>query len=232
MIEAISRAVSLLVSGDAEVYFLAFSTLRFATLSVLLSAVIGVPIGLLLSFGSFPGKKSLTVLFSGAMAVPTVVIGLFVFSLFSQSGVFGGTQVLFTPLAVILGQALFAAPVVVSLTTSGLNRIDDRFAETLFTLGIRHRYVYVAREGADEIFHAVLTGFGRVVGEVGISMMLGGNIRWYTRTLTTAIVLETGKGNFEFALALGIILLGISILINGALRIVAEHFRKGSRVLA
>ncbi len=230
MKNGIFQAVSLVISGDAELYFLAYSTLRFAFLSILFSALIGIPIGILLAFGAFPGRRVLIVLFSGAMAIPTVVIGLFVFSFFSKSGIFGNGAIMFTPLAVIVGQALFALPVVVSLTASGLGRIDPRFAETLFTLGIRRRYLYAAREGSDEIFNAVLTSLARVIGEVGISMMLGGNIRWYTRTLTTAIVLETGKGNFELALALGIILLAIAILINALLRIAADRIRKLSHV--
>lgn len=225
MIRVFREAFSLLFSGDAEVYFLAFVTLRFATFSVLISAVFSVPIGLLLAFGAFPGRKPITVLISGAMAIPTVVIGLFVFSLFSRSGVFKQSTILFTPTAVILGQALFAAPVIVSLTVSGLSRIDHRFSETMFTLsfGHRRRYLYIVREGTDEIFHALLTSYGRVVGEVGISMMLGGNIRWYTRTLTTSIMLETGKGNFTRALALGIILLVIAVVINSALLLAAAY---------
>ena len=230
MINSVFQGLSLLITGDAELYFLAYSTLRFAALSVLCSAFIGIPLGIFLAFSTFPGRNVLIVLFNGSMAIPTVVIGLFVFSLFSRSGIFSNAAIIFTPIAVIVGQALFALPVVVSVTAGGLQRIDRRFAETLFTLGIRHRYLYAAREGADEIFHAVLTSFGRVVGEVGISMMLGGNIRWYTRTLTTAIVLETGKGNFELAMALGVILLVVAIVINAALRVAARHFRKDHHV--
>ena len=112
-----SEALTLLISGDREVYFLAFSTLRFAILSVLISSAVGIPLGLLLAFGKFPGRKALTILFSGAMAVPTVVIGLFVYSLFARSGLFGRAPILFTPVAVVIGQALFAIPVVVSLTS-------------------------------------------------------------------------------------------------------------------
>ena len=227
--EVLGKALRLLTTGDSEVYFLAFSTARFAIISVLISSAIGIPIGLLLAFGSFPGRKALSIIFNAAMAVPTVVIGLFVYSLFARTGVFGRAPILFTPVAVVVGQALFAIPVVVSLTTSGLDRIDRRFGETLFTLGIvgYRRYLFGFREAADEIFHAVLASFGRVVGEVGISMMLGGNIRWYTRTLTTAIVLETGKGNFEFAMALGAILLGIAVIINAIVQIIAERIRSG-----
>ena len=227
--EVFGRALSLLTSGNPEVFFLAFSTLRFAILSVLISSVLGIPIGLALAFGAFPGRKALSIIFSGAMAIPTVVIGLFVYSLFARTGVFGRAPILFKPVAVVIGQALFAVPVVVSLTTSGLNRIDPRFRESLVTLGIvgYRRFLFGAREAADEIFHAVLASFGRVVGEVGISMMLGGNIRWYTRTLTTAIVLETGKGNFEFAMALGAILLGIAVTINAILQIVAARLNTG-----
>ena len=230
--QIIQHAISLLISGDTEVYFLAFSTLRFASASVFVSAIVGIPIGLLLSFSKFPGRKPVIVLVNGMMAVPTVVVGLFIYSLFSRSGIFRFVPIMFTPAAVILGQSLFAAPVVISLTVSGLNRIDSRFAESLFTLdfsGFQY-YVMAAREGGDEIFHAALTSFGRVIGEVGVLMMLGGNIRWYTRTLTTAIVLETGKGHVDFALALGIILLLIAVSIYATLYLVAEGGRKRRHV--
>ena len=225
MRQIFQNVISLLFSADKEIFILAFTTLRFAAASVLISSAIGIPVGLILSFGVFPGKKIITIIVNGLMAVPTVVIGLFVFSLFSHSGLFSFTPILFPPAAVILGQSLFAAPVVISLTISGLNRIDNRFKETLFTLcvGRLRRYLLAAREGRDVIFHAVLTSFGRVVGEVGISMMLGGNIRWYTRTLTTSIVLETGKGNFELGLAMGVILLLIAVFVYTCLYLVVER---------
>ena len=153
------------------------------------------------------------------MALPTVVIGLILYSLLSRSGTLGAFGLLFTPFAVITGQSVLALPIITSLIYSAFSGISKELPETLETLGARgfSRYLMIMRESGTAVLSAILSGFGRVIGEVGVSMMLGGNIRWYTRTITTTIALETSKGEFELALALGLILIAISFLVNFSL---------------
>jgi tungstate transport system permease protein len=150
------------------------------------------------------------------MALPTVVIGLGVYTVISRSGPLGSLEMLFTPQAVIIGQAILALPIIASLVASGLAGLDPLFFEALVTLGATRRNVLwmTLREARSAVLGATLAAFGRVIGEVGIAMILGGNIRWYTRTITTAISLETNKGEFELGLALGIILMTTAIAVN------------------
>jgi tungstate transport system permease protein len=158
------------------------------------------------------------------MAVPTVVIGLLVFSFISRSGPLGPLNLLFSPKAIVLGQVFLVVPILTSLVYSGLSKMDVRFHETLITLGAKQKDVLKASiiEARFIIISAVLAGFGRVIGEVGVSMMLGGNIRWYTRTMTTSIALETSKGQFELGLSLGFILLGIALAVNALTHILIK----------
>ena len=150
------------------------------------------------------------------MALPTVVIGLLVYTMLSNNGILGNSRILFTPLAIIIGQSILAFPLIASMVYAGLSKLDSRFFETLKTLGANQRNIFKAtiKEAKFIILSAILAGFGRVIGEVGVSMMLGGNIRFYTRTITTAIALETSKGAFELGLTLGLILMIIALSIN------------------
>src|SRR6056297_1434293 len=211
------EALSLIFSGDKEVSFIALTSLRFSLISTLIASLISIPLGILLHFYSFPLKRALVSVLHALMALPTVVIGLLVFSLISRSGPLGTLNLLFNPSAIILGQVILASPILTSLVYSGLSRMDPRFHETLITLGARRGDVLTASLGEARfvIISAILAGFGRVIGEVGVSMMLGGNIRWYTRTMTTSIALETSKGDFELGLSLGLILMTVALLING-----------------
>jgi tungstate transport system permease protein len=217
-------AVRLLASGDREVFSIAYASLRFSLLSTIVSASLGVPLGYVIGLGRFRGRRVVTAVLNSLMAVPTVVIGLVVYSLISRSGPFGRWGLLFTPGAIVLGQAVLALPIVTSLVAGGLRGTDRRLPETLQTLGAgRFRIlVTILTETRSAVLAAVIAGFGRVIGEVGVSMMLGGNIRWYTRTLTTAIALETSKGQFELGLALGMILLVAALVINGLLHAVVH----------
>ncbi|WP_319478381.1 ABC transporter permease [Marispirochaeta aestuarii] len=211
-----TEALRLIVSGDREVFFIAFTSLRLALASTFFASLMSIPLGIALHFGRFPFKRPMISVLSALMAVPTVVIGLLVFSVISRSGPLGELNLLFTPGAIIIGQVFLVLPVLTSLVYSGLSRMDPRFHETLITLGARRGDVLKASiiEARFIIISAVLAGFGRVVGEVGVSMMLGGNIRWYTRTMTTSIALETSKGQFELGISLGMILLAIALGIN------------------
>ncbi len=159
------------------------------------------------------------------MALPTVVVGLLLFGLFSRQGPLGPLGLLFTPLAMIAGQTVLATPIVANLVLSAVSSADKRIINTALTLGAS--YLQAARQLLREIrfgvMAAVIAGFGRVVAEVGVAMMLGGNIRNSTRTMTTAIALETSKGDFAFGMALGLILLGVALLVNMALNILQQH---------
>jgi len=216
LVQSFSRAIQLLFSGNREVYFIAFTSLQLSSISILISALISLPLGVLLGFKKFPGRRAIIIILNTMMSLPTVVIGLLVYSLISRSGPLGGMGLLFSRGAIIIGQTLLSLPIIISLVYGAISRIDRRLPETLTTLGARPGDIFIMtlKEGKTAILSALLAGFGRVIGEVGVSMMLGGNIRWYTRTLTTAIALETSKGEFELALALGLILLVISFAVN------------------
>jgi tungstate transport system permease protein len=173
----------------------------------------------------FRGRRVLLAVLTSLMALPTVVVGLIVYSLVSRAGPLGSLGILFTPRAVIVGQAILALPIVVSMTASGLSNIDPLFSEVLTTLGASRREVLwmSVRQGRGAVLSTSLASFGRVVGEVGVAMMLGGNIRWYTRTITTAIALENSKGEFELGLALGIVLLAVALGVNASLHWMVRH---------
>lgn len=222
---AFGQAISLLVTGDSEVWFITLTSLRFSLSSALLACVPGIPLGVLIALKKFRGRRALLAVLTTLMALPTVVVGLIVYSLISRSGPLGGLGLLFTPTAVVIGQAILALPIVISMTASGLSRIDPLFPEVLTTLGASRGSVFwmTLREARGAVLSASLAAFGRVVGEVGAAMMLGGNIRGYTRTITTAIALETSKGEFELGLALGIILMLTSLLVNAALHVAVKH---------
>lgn len=220
-----AEAVRLIFSGDREVYLIVFTSLRLSLFSTVITAALTVPLGILLKFASFPFKRVIVAVLNALMALPTVVVGLFVYSLLSRSGPFGFLNMLFTPAAIIAGQVVLSFPIILSLVHSGLSKLDDRFQETLVTLGAKKRHMIRASviEGRVPIISALLAGFGRVLGEVGVSMMLGGNIRYYTRTMTTSIALETSKGEFEKGLALGIFLMILALAINGILHYAVRH---------
>jgi len=220
-----ARALRLLLTGDPEVYSIAWTSLRFSLVSVTAAAVLSVPLGVLLGLHDFRGRRSVLAALNSLMALPTVLVGLLIYSLLSRSGPLGSWGVLFRPTAVIIGQTVLCFPIIASLVTGSLSRLDGNLRETLVTLGASawQRLRMVLRECRLALLSALLAGFGRVIGEVGVSMMLGGNIRFYTRTLTTAIALETSKGEFELGLALGMILLLLALTVNFALHWMVKH---------
>lgn len=213
---ALAEAWALLSGGDRETWWTILNTLRFSLWSTALSFLPGAPIGAALYLGRFRGKRAAVSLLNATMAVPTVVVGLFVYSMISRSGPLGGLGFLYAPGGVVAGQSVLALPLVAAMTFTGLQKLDPRYHETLLALGAgpMRRLAAILREGRFVLLQALLGAFGRVTGEVGVSMMLGGNIRWYTRTMTTTIALDAGKGEFERALSLGITLLAIALLVN------------------
>lgn len=204
---------------------MAWTSLRFSLASAAIACVPGIPLAVLIALKRFRGRRALLAVLSSLMALPTVVVGLLVYSLISRAGPLGPLGLLFTPRAVIIGQAILAFPIVLSMTASALSNLDPLFPEVLTTLGAsRRRILWMSvREARGAVLSASLASFGRVVGEVGAAMMLGGNIRWYTRTITTAIALETSKGEFEQGLALGIILMVLALGVNALLHWVVKH---------
>jgi len=209
-------ALKLIMSGNRELFFTVGTSLIFSFFSTLFAGIFGLLIATIFTLEKFPLRGFLISLVTSLMAVPTVVVGLVVYSLISRTGPLGSLGWLFTPYAVVLGQSIFALPIVISYLWGGFSKLDIRFFETIQTIGCSFFYkcVLTWRESPTVLVNALLSSFGRVLSEVGISMMLGGNIRWYTRTMTTAIALETTRGEYEYALALGILLLLLAMGIN------------------
>jgi len=208
-----------------DVFSVTLLSLEVSGLATALSLLIGLPLGTALALGRFPGRGVLLSVINTGMGLPPVVVGLAVAMLLWRSGPFGGLQLIYTPLAIVIAQLIIAAPVVTGLTAVALQQLDPRLRQQLLGLGASQTQMVIAlwREARLPLIAALIAGFGSVISEVGASMMVGGNIRGQTRVLTTAIVLETGKGEFETALALGALLLVITFLINVALTFVQQR---------
>ena len=197
-------------------FSIVFFSLKVSSTSTLVASLIGIPLGFFIAFKSFPGKPLVLTILNTLLALPTVVIGLFVYSFIARRGIFGSLGLLYTQKAIIIGQTLLVLPIVATFTIAAISRIDTRYRKTAMTLGATQiqTAVVLFREARFGIIAAVIAAFGRVIAEVGISMMLGGNAKGFTRTMTTAMALEYDKGEFTLAVALGIILLTVSFLIN------------------
>lgn len=209
-------AFKLLFSLDKEVYSIVFLSLRISAIAILAASIIGVPLGFIVGTRDFRGREFVGTVLNTFMALPTVVVGLFVFFMLSRQGPLGSMNLLFTVKAVIIGQFILATPIVAALTMSAVKEVEARVGPTARTLGAgRLRSAWtVLEEARFALIAAVVAGFGRAIAEVGSAIMLGGNIRGYTRTVTTAIALETSKGEFGRAMALGIILLVVAFTVN------------------
>ena len=217
--QGILQAVRLLLSGDAEVWSVTWLSLRISATATLLSLVLGIPLGTALALSRFPGRGFVISLVNTGMGLPPVVVGLFVTIVLWRSGALGFLELLYTPTAMILAQLVIAAPIVIGLTLAAIQQIPEKFRLQLLGLGASHAQVVwtLLKEARLPMLAAVMAGFGAVISEVGASLMVGGNIRNSTRVLTTATVLETGKGNFDVAIALSLILLALMFLVNWAL---------------
>lgn len=214
--ESLLAALQLLLNLDADVWQVITTSVMISVIAAILAAVLAVPAGVMMAINSFPGKNSLQHLLNTLMAMPTVVIGLLLYGLLSRMGPLGDWGLLYTPTAIIMAQAILILPIMMNLTITAVKGADPRLLPTLKSLGAdrRQQTFQIMRTVRLAIVIAIISGFGRAIGEVGAAMMLGGNIEGYTRTMTTAIALETSKGEFELALALGIVLLLIAFLLN------------------
>ncbi len=217
--QGILQAVRLLLAGDAEVWSVTWLSLRISATATLLSLALGIPLGTTLALSRFTGRGFIISLVNTGMGLPPVVVGLFVTIVLWRNGALGFLELLYTPTAMILAQLVIAAPIVIGLTLAAIQQIPEKFRLQLLGLGASHAQVVgmLLKEARLPMLAAVMAGFGAVISEVGASLMVGGNIRNSTRVLTTATVLETGKGNFDVAIALSLILLALMFLVNWAL---------------
>jgi tungstate transport system permease protein len=214
--QGLVKAIELIVTLDPEVMEIAGRSLVISVTATLLAAIICLPLGSLIHFNRFAGKRTLINLIQTFYSIPTVVVGLFVFLLFSRAGPLGGLNLLFTPTVMVIGQMVLVTPLLLGLTVSALSGVDKAITETARSLGAGdfQTVTLVLREARFAVIAAVLLTFGRAISEVGLALMVGGNIRGFTRVFTTAISLETSKGDIELAIALGIILILIALIIN------------------
>ena len=209
-------AILLIASLNPEVLSIVWVSLKVSGISTFFASLMGVPLGFLIAYGSFKGKRILIICLNTMLALPTVVIGLFVYSFISRRSILGSLDLLYTQKAIVIGQIILILPIVATLTIAAISRIDERYRKTAMTLGANRWQTacVIFKEARFGIVAAVIAAFGRVIAEVGVSMMLGGNAKGFTRTMTTAMALEYDKGEFILAVALGIILLVLSFGIN------------------
>ena len=214
--DAILRALQLIISLDPEVIQVVTTSLKISISSTFIASIISMPLAVLIARNKFKTKKFINIILNTMLSLPTVVVGIFVYSLISRRGVLGELDLLFTPIGIIIGQVILIIPLITALIRNVIFSMDEKLYKTATSMGAsrRQKFKLLILEARYGIIGAVIAGFGRVLGEIGVSMMLGGNIKGVTRTITTAMSLETNKGRFAFALALGIILLSLSFLIN------------------
>jgi len=227
ILEGIKQAFSLLVSLDPEVMGITWLSLKVSGTATLISLFIGIGIGTAVALTSFPGRQIVVSLINTGMALPPVVVGLFVTIFLWRNGPFGALEILYTPLAIIIAQAIIATPIVMGITLAAMQQLPRKLRLQILALGAtRFQMVWLLiKEAKLSLMAAVMAGFGGVISEVGASIMVGGNIKGYTRVLTTATVMETSKGNFDVAIALGVILLLFAFAINLVLTRVQQRER-------
>lgn len=222
--EGIRQAFILILSGDPEIWEITWLTLKVSGAATAISLVIGLPLGTWLAMRRFAGRGCLFSFINTGMAFPPVVIGLWVLIFLWRSGPLGGLGLIYTPAAMVIAQTIIAAPIVIGLTIAALQQLDPYLRVQLLGLGASRFQLTLAlwREARLPLLAALMAGFGSIISEVGASMMVGGNIKGQTRVLTTAIVLETSKGSFSIAIALGFILLLLAYLVNYGLTLIQQ----------
>jgi tungstate transport system permease protein len=224
ILQGFDKAFTLILSLDAELFGIIFLSLEVSGLALLIATMLGLPAGAVLGLRKFPGRGLVVSAMNTFMGLPPVVVGLFIYLLMSRRGMLGFLGLLYTPSAMIIAQTILALPIVTALCQSAIVNVDPVIRQAALTLGATPGQVTVAiiKEARYGIFSAIIAAFGRVMAEVGAILIVGGNIAGYTRVMTTTIALETDKGNFELALALGVILLAISFVVNAALYLVQK----------
>lgn len=227
--EGLGRALSLIIGLDRELLGVILLSFKVSGIAIIIASLAGVPAGAVMGLSNFPFKGAVISITNTLMGLPPVVAGLFLYLLLSRSGPIGFMGLLYTPTAMITAQSVLAFPIVASLSHSAVVTVSPLVRQASLTLGATpfQAAVNIVKEARHGILSAIIAAFGRVMAEVGAILIVGGNIAGYTRVMTTTIALETDKGNFEFALALGIILLTLSLIINAALYII-----QGKRIRA
>jgi len=216
ILEGFFQAIHLLITGNAETYSAIMATLKVSSTSMGCSLIMGIPLGFCLGYFEFSGKKSIRTIVDTLMALPTVFIGLLVYAFLTHRGPLGDFGLLFTLPGIAIGQAILALPIVIGLSATAVESMDKKLRTTIMSLGANRQQLFLSSlwESRHGILAGAIAAYGRVMTEVGISMMVGGNIKWQTRTITTAIALETNKGQFGMGVALGIVLLTLALFVN------------------
>ncbi len=224
--EAFLQAIQLIATLNSEVVEIALRSLAISATAVVLASLVCIPVGGLIHFRNFQGKRALINIIQTFYSLPTVCVGLFVFIFISRAGPLGGLSLLFTPTAVVIGQMVLITPILMGLTISALSGVDKAIKDSALSLGATEFQAIstIIKEARFAVVAALIMGFGRAISEVGAAMILGGNIRGYTRVLTTAISLETQKGELVLALALGIILIALALVINIIVNVALQRY--------
>ena len=219
LLNGFTEAFNLLLNGNLETYSAIKATLYTSSVSILFAVVVGFPFGFILGFYDFKGRKILRLLSDTALAMPTVAIGLILYAFITRNGPLGSLNLLFTLKAVMLGQFVLALPIIISLTASVVENMEKKHYLTILNLRLSApKLVFcVLYELRYALMVVIATAYGRIVAEVGVAMMIGGNIKYFTRTITTAVSLETNKGEFAMGIALAMVLIFIAFLVNLAI---------------
>ncbi|EKD38238.1 MAG: hypothetical protein ACD_75C00810G0006 [uncultured bacterium] len=227
LFDSVQSAFLLFMSFDRDLVEIVIVSLRVSFFATLIASIIGIPGGFFIAYSNFPAKRFVLTCLNTLLALPTVVIGLLVYSFISRRGILGPFGLLYTQKAIVIGQVILIVPIIMVMTIAAISRIDSRYRMTALTLGASkyQMAMVIIKEARYGIFAAVIAAFGRVIAEIGISMMLGGNAKGFTRTMTTAMALEYDKGEFVLAVALGITLMVIAFAIN-----LLFHFFQGRTV--
>ncbi|XJZ26851.1 ABC transporter permease [Bacillota bacterium Lsc_1132] len=227
MIDGLKKAIEIIGSGDNEIFGITLLTLKVAFISMLISTFVGLPLGMLLGLSRFKGRKLLLVFINIGMGLPPVVAGLWITMLLWRSGPLGDLSLLYTPSAIVMAQVLVSLPIVIGLTSSAFQQMNKKMLLQIKALGATkwQTLLILLKESKIAILAAIMAGFGRVIAEVGAAMMVGGNIEGDTRILTTSIVLEVSKGNFDIALALSFILISLAFMITAVLTFLQQRKR-------
>jgi tungstate transport system permease protein len=227
ILDGIFKAFQLLFALNPEVLGITLLSLRVSGAATLISVLIGISFGMVVALNHFPGKRFIVSVVNTGMGLPPVVVGLFVMIFLWRNGPFGFLEILYTPTAMILAQAVIATPIVMGITIAAIQNLPAKLRLQILSLGATRIQMvwFLIREARLPLLAAIMAGFGGVISEVGASIMVGGNIKGYSRVLTTATVMESGMGNFDMAIALGIILLLLCFLVNYFLTVIQQRER-------
>lgn len=234
IVDGVTQALNLIITLNPDLVQIALLSVYISLSATLLAAIITIPVGGYIHFHEFRGKRVLLTIIQTLYSVPTVVIGLLIYLMISRSGPFGFMGLLFTPEGMILGQTVLIIPIMTGLVITALGGVEHNIRDTLLSLGATgfQSMWEIVKEARYAILSAIILGFGRAISEVGVAMMIGGNIRGETRVLTTTIALETGMGDFPLSIALGIILLSIALVVVIIMNLITSGaFFKIERIL-